>query len=151
MILLLFDIDGTLIRSDGAGRTAMAQAIEEVSGIASPLDGVSLGGKTDPLILAEVFERAGHSLDGQAPAIFDRYLEALALSLNGSFAGRCVWRGKTKRWRSIIPSMSVPWPPRRRTSTRGVYGPASTPTSLPRLKLARSTAPSKTRVPLSSR
>lgn len=52
--ILLFDIDGTLIRTGGAGRRAMERAFETVHGIPRSLEGVSLGGKTDPQIYAEL-------------------------------------------------------------------------------------------------
>ena len=37
MKLLLFDIDGTLIRSSGAGRDAMKMALEDVYGQSGPI------------------------------------------------------------------------------------------------------------------
>jgi phosphoglycolate phosphatase len=82
--LVLFDIDGTLIRSHGVGRRALERAIEEVTGLSRPLDHLSLGGKTDRLILEEAFERGGLALQRLTPqvdAIFARYLELLAQGL----------------------------------------------------------------------
>ena len=55
----LFDIDGTLISTGGAGRRAMAQAFDEVCGDATALEGIKLGGMTDRLILRAGFERLG--------------------------------------------------------------------------------------------
>ncbi len=53
--LLLWDIDGTLIRGDGVGTTAMYQAAATVCGKSPAAQDVSMGGKTDPQILTEIF------------------------------------------------------------------------------------------------
>lgn len=54
MRLLLFDIDGTLLRVDGGGQTAIVQAVEHVTGHTVSLDNVSFSGRTDPNILRDV-------------------------------------------------------------------------------------------------
>jgi phosphoglycolate phosphatase len=56
--LLLWDIDGTLIRGGGVGSEAMMQAAATVAG--RPIDGSSvvMHGKTDPQIFAEIFRAA---------------------------------------------------------------------------------------------
>ncbi len=59
MRLLLFDIDGTLIRSNSAGRMAMAAALEEMFGSAGPLDKYSMGGKTDARIITDLLTAIG--------------------------------------------------------------------------------------------
>ena len=53
MKLLLFDVDGTLIHSGGAGRRAMLRAFEEIYGVEDGFKDISMYGKTDPLILKE--------------------------------------------------------------------------------------------------
>ena len=57
--LLLFDIDGTLLLSAGAGRRAILAAIEEDVRDLEPLRGIRFDGKTDPQIVAELFEAGG--------------------------------------------------------------------------------------------
>jgi phosphoglycolate phosphatase-like HAD superfamily hydrolase len=52
--LLLFDIDGTLIKSKGASREAKALAMEEVFGTSASIRTHHFGGKTDWQILREV-------------------------------------------------------------------------------------------------
>jgi phosphoglycolate phosphatase len=52
--LLLFDIDGTLIRSAGAGKNAMEQALEVVYSVKSGLRDIQMMGRTDPSIVDEV-------------------------------------------------------------------------------------------------
>ncbi len=59
MKILLFDIDGTLIDSGGAGRRALEQSFREVCSIDNAMDGHLLAGKTDPLIIREALENNG--------------------------------------------------------------------------------------------
>jgi phosphoglycolate phosphatase-like HAD superfamily hydrolase len=61
MKLVLFDIDGTLLSSDGAGRRAIRAALFAEMGTAGPIDdGYRLDGKTDPQIVRELLAAAGH-------------------------------------------------------------------------------------------
>jgi len=55
--LILFDIDGTLIDTAGAGRRAMKRAFAETLGIgdvSAASSGVAFAGRTDPVILEDV-------------------------------------------------------------------------------------------------
>ena len=64
--LILFDIDGTLMRAGGAGRWAMARAFEQVFGLpdADPFtQPVRFEGATDPLILSEIARNAALPAD----------------------------------------------------------------------------------------
>ena len=61
--LVLFDIDGTLVLTGGAGIRAMNRAGESVLGVANLLDGVEVAGRTDWSILHDALTRAGHDLD----------------------------------------------------------------------------------------
>ena len=79
MKLVLFDIDGTLLLSGGAGRRAINRALDEVFGAAGsqehPLDG-----KTDPQIVRELMRMAGHDddyIDAHMNELFERYVELL--------------------------------------------------------------------------
>lgn len=53
-VLYLFDIDGTLLRADGAGARAFDRAIEACFAIEDASRGVRFGGKTDHAILDEI-------------------------------------------------------------------------------------------------
>jgi phosphoglycolate phosphatase len=55
--LLLFDIDGTLIDSGGAGLQALKVAIEEQFGIVDDLVGIEFAGKTDTNIVHQILRR----------------------------------------------------------------------------------------------
>jgi len=57
--LLLFDIDGTLIRGDQAGRLAMGAALEQMFGTKGSLDTYEMGGKTDSRIVSDLLSEVG--------------------------------------------------------------------------------------------
>src|SRR5437870_5247989 len=60
--LVLFDIDGTLLRRAGEHhRQALVDAVRKVTGLDTTTDGVPLGGMLDRDILAEMLRRAGAS------------------------------------------------------------------------------------------
>ena len=59
MKLVLFDIDGTMITSRGAGRRAMRTALELVFGDAGGIDQYDLGGRTDTRIVHDVVGAMG--------------------------------------------------------------------------------------------
>lgn len=57
--LLLFDIDGTLLHSGGAGRRSMVKAFEEVYNVRDGFDNVPMSGRTDPVILKHALDLRG--------------------------------------------------------------------------------------------
>lgn len=61
MKLLLFDIDGTLLSTDGAGRRALHRALIDRAGTPGVLPGYRLDGKTDPQIVRELLAQGGHA------------------------------------------------------------------------------------------
>jgi phosphoglycolate phosphatase len=76
--LVLFDIDGTLVLTGGAGIRAMNRACEELVGHSQALEGIPVAGRTDRIILSDVATRAGHSLhDGLLEQLRDRYIANL--------------------------------------------------------------------------
>lgn len=79
MKLVLFDIDGTLLLSDGAGRRAIYRALREVFGATGPED-YHFDGKTDPQIVRELMRLAGHGddhIDARMELLLKRYLACL--------------------------------------------------------------------------
>jgi phosphoglycolate phosphatase len=77
--LVLFDIDGTILRSNGAGRRAMIAALREVFGGTGPEDH-RYDGKTDPQIVREVMRLEGHHdahIDERMDALIELYLARL--------------------------------------------------------------------------
>jgi len=79
MRLVLFDIDGTLLNSEGVGRASMQRALREVFG--SPGDpSYRYDGKTDKQIVRDVMRLEGHTdehIDSRMSFLIDRYLEGL--------------------------------------------------------------------------
>ena len=73
--LILWDIDGTLIRTWGIGRRVIEEAAMLVGGIAD-VPQVSMSGKTDPQILAEIFAAAGLAGDRIAGLLPDAMVAA---------------------------------------------------------------------------
>lgn len=84
MKLVLFDIDGTLLLTDGAGRRAIHRALREVFGTTGPAN-YFFDGKTDPQIVRELMRLAGHGderIDTEMEALLDRYVECLREELS---------------------------------------------------------------------
>jgi phosphoglycolate phosphatase-like HAD superfamily hydrolase len=80
MRLILFDIDGTLLWTDGAGRRAIQRALLDEMGTAGPIDRYRFDGKTDPQIVRELLTLAGHpeaGAEARVAAVCRRYLELL--------------------------------------------------------------------------
>jgi phosphoglycolate phosphatase-like HAD superfamily hydrolase len=77
--LLLFDVDGTLVLTGGAGMRGMTRAFESVFGVPDALKDVPVAGRTDPAILADMMTRAGITAgDGVRARFIDCYLPILA-------------------------------------------------------------------------
>ena len=79
MKVVLFDIDGTLLLSDGAGRRAMEKVLVETFGSAGPKS-YRYGGKTDKLIVRETMRLAGVP-DAQIEAAMDGVIAAYLANL----------------------------------------------------------------------
>lgn len=80
--LLLFDIDGTLLLSGGAGLRALNRAFEEQFGVAEGFRGIPVAGRTDPLLLRDAAARAGLALTERDRLRFhDRYCDLLDLEI----------------------------------------------------------------------
>ncbi|HMA01082.1 MAG: HAD family hydrolase [Gemmatimonas sp.] len=85
MKLVLFDIDGTILWSDGAGRRAMTEALTTVFGGAGPTD-YHYDGKTDPQIVRDLMRASGHTdetIDERIAPLMERYLGGLERELAG--------------------------------------------------------------------
>ena len=80
MKLVLFDIDGTLIRTYGAGKRAMNGALQKTYNLKDWLHNIRLDGKTDPQIIREALHQCGkESLlnDKSLQKFFDTYIPLL--------------------------------------------------------------------------
>ena len=63
MYIILFDIDGTLVLTGGAGMRAMNRACEDLVSGADAMTGVTFAGRTDWSILDDILRNHGHALD----------------------------------------------------------------------------------------
>lgn len=70
MKVLLFDIDGTLLRAYGAGSEAMRKAAELVLGERCRGARIDLGGALDPWIFERLAEHGGYAVDPDTHARF---------------------------------------------------------------------------------
>lgn len=84
MKLLLFDIDGTLVNTGGAGSSAMTRAFSKICGIEDAFSSLSMAGMTDPLILEHAVSEAikvGFQVNCSHEEIYEAYLGFLSEEL----------------------------------------------------------------------
>jgi phosphoglycolate phosphatase len=85
-VLVLFDIDGTMLLAHGAGRRSVHQAMVDVFGATGP-QSHPFDGKTDPQIVRELGTMAGIAdevLQAKMDAALDRYYEYLEADITGA-------------------------------------------------------------------
>ena len=85
MHLLLFDIDGTLVNADRAGRIALTRALATEFGVEDPEIVVGFAGRTDRAIASEALRTHGIEVDEER---FTRFLEAYLTHLPGTLRER---------------------------------------------------------------
>jgi phosphoglycolate phosphatase len=84
--LVLFDIDGTLLRGAGAHhKQALIEGIQKVTGIATHLDGIATSGMLDRDLIAAMLARAGYPAS-QIEAAMDE----MAAECQTAFCANCV-------------------------------------------------------------
>ena len=82
MPVILFDIDGTLIRSGGAGKFAMEAAMKNAFGLTKVRDNVPYSGRTDQAIGGDLLRENDIDVtDATMRALRAAYLDALPRSL----------------------------------------------------------------------
>ena len=96
MVVILFDIDGTLIQTGGAGGTAMMSAFSDLFGIAEPIE-VSFSGRTDRGIARDLFRATGSTI---RPKVGNGFGTRICVGCGGCFpsvpAG--CYRALKSRW-----------------------------------------------------
>ena len=92
--IILFDIDGTLVLTGGAGGRAMRRAFHEVFEIDHAFDGIPMPGRTDLSILNEALTRAklGNE-NGRTAQFCERYFHHLAQGLHEPHPGKQIMPG----------------------------------------------------------
>lgn len=80
--LILFDVDGTMVDSGGAGKEALTHTLEDLVGITDGFHSVSFVGKTDMQILREALSKHGLEFEPRLMAGFlDRYPDHLKAAM----------------------------------------------------------------------
>lgn len=77
---LLFDIDGTLVDTLGAGRAALTEAMVRVYGDTGPIERFDFHGRTDPSIVRELLRAVGRTdpwIEARFPTLWKAYYAAL--------------------------------------------------------------------------
>lgn len=85
--LILLDIDGTILTSDGAAPRAFRAALETVFGTSGPKRGYSFAGKTDPQIARDLLREAGideDEIQRGLPRVWDLYVAGLEREIRGA-------------------------------------------------------------------
>jgi phosphoglycolate phosphatase len=92
--LVLFDIDGTLLLTGGAGMRGMNRAFEETFRVKGAFDGIPMPGRTDSIILADALARLSLETAGDALERFrERYYAFLREEIERPGPGKGVLPG----------------------------------------------------------
>ncbi|MEQ9103671.1 MAG: haloacid dehalogenase-like hydrolase [Rhodothermales bacterium] len=86
-MLVLFDIDGTLLTSNGAGRSAIEAALSRCMGRAVTAEGVAFSGRTDPAIVRDMLAGSGcttSEIDASLADCLEAYADELTARLQPS-------------------------------------------------------------------
>ena len=110
--LLLFDIDGTLLVTGGAGRRAVVNGLQKVLGRIPDFSDIPFSGRTDPAILRDVLVKSGCSLDEAEillPDALQSYSDALHKTLPGSeievFPGVLQLLNRVEQHPDLVPAL----------------------------------------------
>ena len=85
MTILLFDIDGTLSLSQGAGTLAMTRAFRQLWNLDNALDGMNFAGRSDSWIVPTALARLGRDC---SPDDLARFIDAYVPRLNDALTER---------------------------------------------------------------
>lgn len=85
MRILLFDIDGTLLNTGGAGQLAMESTLREVFGITKRASGISYAGRTDYGIIHDLFKFHGVEYSDE---IWNKFYDAYRGNLPNALAAK---------------------------------------------------------------
>jgi phosphoglycolate phosphatase-like HAD superfamily hydrolase len=103
--LLLFDLDGTILRAT-RGVVPFSDTMREIFGIEALATGVRFAGKTDPAIIAELLTHAGVAADVDA-ATLRRFEERLAIRFGEALAGGTTRVDPTPGVRVVLESLAT--------------------------------------------
>lgn len=105
---MLFDIDGTLVVTGGAGQRAMNRAFKDVFGIPDAFKHVELAGRTDTSILGDAFDRQRMTAGpAETRAFRERYLVCLREEVPRPGKNKRVLPGITPLLDALAPERHV--------------------------------------------
>jgi len=83
MKLILFDLDGTLVSTGGAGLRALDVAFLSLQRLARASEGIPFAGRVDPVIIKDIFQTKLRRTpsENELRSLMDHYLTALAMEL----------------------------------------------------------------------
>lgn len=81
MILVVVDVDGTLVDAEGAARRAMNQTLKDLFGVTAALEQVPRAGLTDRQILLTAYQQHHLPMPPDWPSLIAHYLDVLAEEL----------------------------------------------------------------------
>ena len=108
--LVLFDIDGTLVLTGGAGVRAMGRSFKDLLGVDNAMMDVPLAGRTDLAILNDALRRAAPAFTPDAEWIAgfrEHYVSALGEELLVDAPGKCVLPGVEEAMASLASRPDV--------------------------------------------
>jgi phosphoglycolate phosphatase len=85
MKLVLFDVDGTLLLTGGAGMRAFSTALKQVFGLSTDFKTIRPDGKTDPLIARELLAHFGQEkrwTEQSQEELFSTYIRNLRIEMD---------------------------------------------------------------------
>jgi phosphoglycolate phosphatase len=84
--LILFDLDGTLVSTGGAGLRALDRAFLSLQRLARASEGVPFAGRVDPVIIKDIFQKKLRRVPSEKETrdVVDHYLTALGLELDSA-------------------------------------------------------------------
>jgi len=92
--LILFDIDGTLVRTAGAGKKSMERSFRKIYGIENGFQDIEMMGRTDPSILWEALNNHGIEWKEKETESFrEKYFEILREEIEVERPGKRVCPG----------------------------------------------------------
>jgi len=106
--LVLFDVDGTLIHTRGAGVKAFARTLTSEFGQVNGTERIKFGGRTDPSLIREAFGYCGIAPTEEN---FRRFFDAYVFWLDHLLANTAQGGACPGVWRLLDDLQALPQPP----------------------------------------
>jgi phosphoglycolate phosphatase len=101
-VVCLWDVDGTLLSTEGAGQRAMLRALQKVSGRKVSWEGIEVSGRTDRYILSQFAGKYGFS--------YDQFFEERFLSLYAPMLEEELAQSRGRVQNGVQEILTTLWP-----------------------------------------